>query len=597
MKREWPVRKHFAVFILAAAGLFSGAGFLPAAEITLTDPAEGVTVSQHNRLQKMYLTMPQKERIAYFANPEKRREMKSAGYYPVPVKFAWKWDGAAGADFTVTVSASRDFEPGITVKTKDLSAEVGNLKINQQYYWKVSTVSAGETIHSKAGVFQTEDQAPRLLRIDGVPNVRDLGGRKAMDGKRVRQGLVYRTAGLNDNASCVYYTWDELPKTSPEYAKIARQEQQFQKAIEAQKERLRGEKDIPVLPYGLGPVWTVFRPDAKTFDASDYSAELEKLTVVPNEFMGAKPEKAVADSDGVCKFAQAEVNAPAIFIQEFESPQDGCMQLGCGADWFWDFRINGEKVYDKLAGNTRSPVSAGNFRLQIPVRKGKNLAVVLVRSGSAGWAWCCAARPAASRKEMLNSMIRHLEDARKNLCKVEKERKAGRNRLNPAMKRYLLEDLGIKSDIDLRSDGECWGMKGSPLGDAVTWFHCSSSSYGGMQSAGGKAAFAKVFKVFLDRKNYPILFHCIAGQDRTGSLAFILNGLLGVETDELYLDWEATGFWNGDPAFCHEKRFDSLVKGFETLPGATMREKIENYVLGLGFTQKDIETFRSYMLE
>ena len=140
-------------------------------------------------------------------------------------------------------------------------------------------------------------------------------------------------------------------------------------------------------------------------------------------------------------------------------------------------------------------------------------------------------------------------------------------------------------------------MTGSPLGDSVTWFHYSSHAYGGMQSRHGKEPFTKVFKVFLDEKNYPIAFHCIAGQDRTGSVAYILNGLLGVSEEELYLDWEATGFWNPDVHFCHRARFDHLVSGFEKLPGKNLREKIEGYILSLGFTAADIEKFRSIMLE
>lgn len=140
-------------------------------------------------------------------------------------------------------------------------------------------------------------------------------------------------------------------------------------------------------------------------------------------------------------------------------------------------------------------------------------------------------------------------------------------------------------------------MTGSPLGKSVKWFHYSSSAYGGMQHYAGKNAFKKVFKVFLDRKNYPIAFHCIVGQDRTGSVAFILNGLLGVSEEELYLDWEATGFWDSDRHFCHRERFNKLVDGFQRLPGNTMNDKIEHYVLSLGFTPKDIALFRSIMLE
>ena len=135
------------------------------------------------------------------------------------------------------------------------------------------------------------------------------------------------------------------------------------------------------------------------------------------------------------------------------------------------------------------------------------------------------------------------------------------------------------------------------MGADVTWFHYSSSAYGGMQSDSGKAAFKKVFAVFLDERNYPIDFHCIAGQDRTGAVAYILNGLLGVDPEQLSLDWEVTGFWNKSASFNHGNLYDKLVAGFEKWPGGTVREKLENYVLSLGFTKTDIEKFRGLMLE
>ena len=155
----------------------------------------------------------------------------------------------------------------------------------------------------------------------------------------------------------------------------------------------------------------------------------------------------------------------------------------------------------------------------------------------------------------------------------------------------------MKTDVDLRSDREVYGMEGSPLGPTVAWVNVSSSAYGGMQDEGGRKAFAKVFRVFLDPENYPIDFHCIAGQDRTGAVAFILNALLGVEEEQLYLDWEATAFWNPSPHFNHEKLFFKLVRGFDRWPGDTINERVEAYVLDLGFAPEDIAAFRDLMLE
>ena len=51
-----------------------------------------------------------------------------------------------------------------------------------------------------------------------------------------------------------------------------------------------------------------------------------------------------------------------------------------------------------------------------------------------------------------------------------------------------------------------------------------------------------------------------------------------------FLDWEATGFWNRDLDFSHRQRFDKLYDGFDDFPGGTINERVEAYVLSLGFT-------------
>ena len=173
----------------------------------------------------------------------------------------------------------------------------------------------------------------------------------------------------------------------------------------------------------------------------------------------------------------------------------------------------------------------------------------------------------------------------------------GASRINDANRSLWLDTLGIRTDIDLRSEGEVRGMEGSPLGPTVAWVNVSSSAYAGMQEERGRIPFSKVFRVFLDPANYPIDFHCIAGQDRTGAVAFILNALLGVEEEELWLDWEATAFWNPSPHFNHAKLFDHLVRGFDRFPGETIRERVEAYVRSIGFTDDDIATLRGILLE
>ena len=171
-----------------------------------------------------------------------------------------------------------------------------------------------------------------------------------------------------------------------------------------------------------------------------------------------------------------------------------------------------------------------------------------------------------------------------------------RDFLSDETRRFLVEDLGIKTEIDLRKEVNCRGMDGSPLGPSVKFVNISSKAYGDLASPEGRDAFRRVFGVFLQRENYPILFHCIGGNDRTGAVAFILNGLLGVSEADLRKEWELSRVWNDRDDFTYEQRLSRLVSVFDAYEGKTLNERIEGYVLSLGFARKDIANFQKIML-
>jgi protein-tyrosine phosphatase len=182
----------------------------------------------------------------------------------------------------------------------------------------------------------------------------------------------------------------------------------------------------------------------------------------------------------------------------------------------------------------------------------------------------------------------------------------GKNRLTVSDVEYLTGTLGIRTDLDLRTACETAGMNGvSPLGASVAFIHHSSPSYKGVFDDSGKSVMAKNFRVFCDERNYPILFHCIGGADRTGALGYVLNGVLGVSRQELETDWESTFYPNipgarekedGDHVWNSEWHFN---EGFGKYGGkdATWNERIELYLLDCGITREEIEKFRSIMLE
>ena len=179
----------------------------------------------------------------------------------------------------------------------------------------------------------------------------------------------------------------------------------------------------------------------------------------------------------------------------------------------------------------------------------------------------------------------------------------GRNRLTVEDVEYLTGTLGIRTDLDLRTPCETAGLDGkSPLGPSVKFIRHSSECYAGIFTPNGKKTMAKNFRVFCDKANYPIYFHCIGGADRTGALAYVLNGVLGVDRHELETDWESTFYpnipdENPDPKFwCRESHFNN---GFSKYGDekTSWNERIVLYLKDCGITDAEIENFRNIMLK
>ena len=167
--------------------------------------------------------------------------------------------------------------------------------------------------------------------------------------------------------------------------------------------------------------------------------------------------------------------------------------------------------------------------------------------------------------------------------------------VNEVNRGFWLDFLKIRTELDFRSSSseEAGGVTKSAIADSVQYRRCEIASYDFDSYDEYKAA----FKLFLDESNYPIDFHCAAGQDRTGVFAFLLNALLGVSEDELQKDWEVTAFWNPSVDFCFAN-YDEFRANLRAAGGADAKTQAENFVINrLGLTTDDINTFRTIMLE
>ena len=110
---------------------------------------------------------------------------------PVPVSFEWH---SGGADYThLFISTSPDMSDPMIFLCLGDGLAVEDLYPGTEYYWRITCTYGSETKSSQVRSFKTLD-APRTVYIPGVSNVRDLGGKKTTDGRRVKYGLVFRGA-------------------------------------------------------------------------------------------------------------------------------------------------------------------------------------------------------------------------------------------------------------------------------------------------------------------------------------------------------------------------------------------------------------------
>lgn len=343
----------------------------------------GNEVNFHSQAQAAFLADEDYNNILTYANAGGKEELS----LPEPVTLSWSAtpaNDAAGnvSSYVVEISATGSFNDGITYTTTECELEVYNLCIGTDYSWRVTAqLEDGKTSVSKTSTFTTADVAPRNMYVDGITNVRDLGGWKTEDGGRVKQGMIYRSGRLNLSETTTY--------------------------------------TVEITEQGI---------------------------------------------------------------------------------------------------------------------------------------------------------------------------------------KTMRDEMGVRTQIDLRSptahNNEAGGITSSPLGDDVTYYNCAMewNTSNILTYSGNRESILRVFSILADENNYPLVYHCNIGTDRTGLFAILVNGLLGVSEEDLYRDYLFSNFGriNGTRTLSNNKAYMDTIKSYD---GATLSEKIENCLLDLGVMQSEIDAIRWLLSE
>ena len=128
--------------------------------------------------------------------------------------------------------------------------------------------------------------------------------------------------------------------------------------------------------------------------------------------------------------------------------------------------------------------------------------------------------------------------------------------VTPADASHLTEELGLVSVVDLRSTDEVEKEGRGALVDAAVEYHhlplfevvpglrpewpdTLHELYRRLLTDSADRV-AAVLRVIASADAHPVVFHCVAGKDRTGIVAALVLGLLGVSDEDIVTDYALT---------------------------------------------------------
>ena len=165
---------------------------------------------------------------------------------------------------------------------------------------------------------------------------------------------------------------------------------------------------------------------------------------------------------------------------------------------------------------------------------------------------------------------------------------------------YALEDIqemfGFVYDFDLREDELISDDYHTPWGENVAHTNYQAPQYEQVFREHDKERLRQMFADLADPTHYPMYLHCTWGKDRTGTIVFLLQGVLNMSEEDMIREYQLSGFVYDE--IVEENAIQRLTDGLQQYPGNTMQEKVLTFLTeDVGVTQEQISAIRNIFLD
>ena len=174
----------------------------------------------------------------------------------------------------------------------------------------------------------------------------------------------------------------------------------------------------------------------------------------------------------------------------------------------------------------------------------------------------------------------------------------------------LRDQCGVLCELDFRGSSETdGGTPDDPSDDYTTSVLGSDIEYVNIPMAYYKTALTtsaantvRVLKTLFTNveNNKPTIFHCQAGADRTGTIAFLIGAILGMSQSDLDKDFELTalsGVYGNQTRTRLNSYYLELVEYVKSFGEDTYEKNVIKWATSNGISAQEINTFRKNMID